>query len=213
MIRLWVRSSCGEHRSALVEFAARRTRGPAVLRALDHLDRCRACEDELATTTLVLHGLRRLHEETERVEPAADGWTRLRARLAATRREPSRLLSGLPGILAASALCAALAGPAAIAGGGPPGVYNEAPRAAAPPYLAFEQSRERARAAGLLPEPELRLPYTGARTAPPPITADLPPSTGRQTTWVEVATDTDPDASASAPAPGDETLERRAGRR
>jgi hypothetical protein len=113
--------------------------------------------------------------------------------------------------VAASALCAALAGPAAIAGGGPTGVYNEAPRVAAPPYLAFEQSRERARAAGLLPEPELRLPYTGARTAPPPITADLPPSTGRQTIWAEVATDTD--ASASAPAHGDVTLERRAGRR
>lgn len=205
------RGDCDRHRAALVEFAARRAGGPAIRRALDHVDRCRDCEAELALTTLVLHGLRRIHEETERAEPAADGWTRLRARLAATRREPSRLLSGLPGIVAAAGLCAALAGPGAITGGGPTGVYNEAPRAAAPPYLAFERSRERARAAGLLPEPELRLPYTGARIAPPPITADLPPSTGRQTVWIEAATDNH--TAAPAAASGDDTLQSRAGRR
>ncbi|HYN48105.1 MAG TPA: hypothetical protein VER83_04515, partial [Candidatus Nanopelagicales bacterium] len=153
MIGMPGRGGCGPHRAALVEFAARRASGPGVLRALDHVDRCRACEAELATTTLILHGLRRLHQETERVEPAADGWTRLRARLAATRREPSRLVSGLPGIVAAAALCAVLAGPGAIVGG-PTMVYNEAPRGAAAPYLQFEKSRERAREEGLLPEPE-----------------------------------------------------------
>lgn len=185
MIRLPGRRPCAVHRAALLDFAARRVRDPGLGRALDHLERCRACEEELATTTLVVHGLRRLHEDTLRVEPAADGWTRLRARLAATRREPSRVLSGLPGIVAAAAAVAVLAGPGALAGGQPARVYNEAPRGAPPPHLVFEQSRERARSEGLLPEPEVPLPYTGRRIAPPPIAADLPPAMGRQVAWVE----------------------------
>lgn len=211
MIGLRTRGGCGQHRAALVEFAARRASGPSVLRALDHVDRCRACEAELATTTLILHGLRRLHEETRRVEPAADGWTRLRARLAATRREPSRLLSGLPGIVAAAGLCAALVGPGAIVGGGPAGVYNEAPRSVAPPYLQFEQGRERAREEGLLPMPDVAPPYTGVRIAPPPITADLPLSTGRQTSWTDDIDETRTLAPASATR--EESAQRQAGRR
>jgi hypothetical protein len=201
---------CGAHREALVEFAARRASGPAVRRALDHVDRCRACEAELATTTLVLHGLRRLHDETERVGPEVDGWARLRARLAATRREPSRLLSGLPGIVAAAALCAGLAGPGAISGG-PAGVYNEAPRSVAAPYLQFEQGRERALQAGLLPEPDVIPPYRGIRIAPPPITADLPPSTGRHTEWTDDLVDTRTLAPASAAR--EDPGQRQAGRR
>jgi hypothetical protein len=207
----WRRAGgCGAHREALVEFAARRASGPAVRRALDHVDRCRACEAELATTTLVLHGLRRLHDETERVGPEVDGWARLRARLAATRREPSRLLSGLPGIVAAAALCAGLAGPGAI-GGSPTSVYNEAPHGVAPPYLQFEQGRERALAEGLLPEPEAALPYRGVRIAPPPITADLPAWTGRQTEWTDAVIEegTLAPASGSRQDPG----QRQAGRR
>lgn len=211
MIGLRAPGGCGQHRAALVEFAARRAGGPGVRRALDHVDRCRACEEELATTTLVLHGLRRLHEETGRVEPAADGWARLRARLAATRREPSRLLSGLPGIVAAAALCAALTGPGAIVGGGPTGLYNEAPRGAAAPYLQFEKSRERAGRAGPLPEPDAVLPYTGVRVAPPPITADLPPSTGRQTAWTDDIVETRSLVPASATR--EHPAQRQAGRR
>jgi len=211
MIGFLARRACRSHRSALIEFADQRTGGSAVRRALDHVDRCRACEDDLAATTLVLHALRRLHDETRRAEPAADGWTRLRERLAATRREPSRLLSGMPGILAAAGLCAALVGPSAIIGGGPTGVFNEAPRSVAPPYLQFEQSRERAWTAGLLPAPPLALPYTGVRVAPPPITADLPISMRRQEDWIE-------DIAISAPlvaatGPDDAAVQRQAGRR
>jgi hypothetical protein len=185
MIGLLSRRGCEAHQAALVEFASHRANGPDVRRALDHVDRCHACEDDLAATTLVLHALRRLHEETRRVEPSPDGWARLRARLAATRREPSRLLSGLPGIVVAAAICAMLVGPAAIAGGGRPVVYNEAPRGLPSPSLQFEQSRERATLEGLLPEPASPRPYRGVRIAPPPITADLPASSGRQTRWVE----------------------------
>jgi hypothetical protein len=128
MIALFRRGDCRSHRAALLEFASHRSGGPAVRRALDHVDRCAACEDELAATTLVLHALRRLHDETRRAEPPADGWARLRARLAATRREPSRVLSGLPGIVVAAGLCAALVGPGALSSGGVVDVYDEAPR-------------------------------------------------------------------------------------
>ncbi|MFH1475552.1 MAG: hypothetical protein ABIG85_06810 [Chloroflexota bacterium] len=211
MIGLPGRGGCGQHRAALIDFAARRATGPGVRQALDHVDRCRSCEGELATTTLVLHGLRRLHEDTERAEPEVDGWTRLRARLATTRREQSRLLSGLPGIVAAAAVCAVLVGPAALVGGGPTQVYNEAPRGAASPSLQFEKSRERARQAGLLPERAAARPYTGVRIAPPPISADLPPSTGRQTAWIDDIVETRSLAPASATRA--DSAQRQAGRR
>lgn len=208
MIGALRRRGCGAHRAALVEFAAHRGGGPEVRRALDHVERCRGCEEELATTTLILHALRRLHEETRRAEPAPDGWARLRARLAATRREPSRVLSGLPGIALSIGLCAALVGPGAVGDRGRAGVYDEAPHVAPAPYLLFEASRERALAAGLLPEPELEPPYTGIRIAPPPLTADLPPSSGRQTVWVDEVVDV-----AALAAAVDDTAQRRAGRR
>ncbi len=211
MIGFLARRRCRAHCAALVEFAAHRTGGPDVVRALDHVDRCRACERELATTTLVLHGLRRIHEEALRAEPAADGWSRLRERLAVTRREPSRLLSGLPGIVAAAALCAVLVGPGAIEGGGPSRVYDEAPRGVAPSYLVFEQSRERARLEGLLPAPAPALRYTGVRIAPPPITADLPLSMRREAAWIDEVVATAPLATARGPE--DDTAERQAGRR
>lgn len=211
MIGLRARGGCPEHREALVEFAARRASGPAVRRALDHVERCRACEAELTTTTLVLHGLRHLHEETEREGPEVEGWARLRARLAATRREPSRLLSGLPGIVAAAALCGALAAPGALGGGSTVTVYNEAPHGAASPYLEFEQGRERASQQGLIPMPDGPRTYTGVRTAPPPITADLPASTGHQTEWIDDIEEMRMLAPASAVR--EDPAQRQAGRR
>ncbi len=211
MIGFLARRRCRAHRVALVEFVASGSRGSDVRRALDHVDRCRACEDELAATALVLHALRRLHVETRRAEPAADGWSRLQARLAATRREPSRLLSGLPGIVAAAALCAVLVGPAAVTGGGSTGVYNESPRGASAPYLQFEQSRERARMEGLLPLPVTALPYTGVRVAPPPITADLPLSMRRDSAWIEEVVAVAPHAPATRQIAGNG--QRQAGRR
>ncbi|HSV92312.1 MAG TPA: hypothetical protein VLH81_04515 [Desulfobacterales bacterium] len=211
MIGLRAGGGCAQHRAALVEFAARRAKGLAVVRALDHVDRCRACEEALAATTLVLHGLRRIHQEIERAEPSADAWARLRARLAVRRREPSRLLSGLPGIVVAVGLCAAVAGPGVIGGGGPARVYNEAPRAETPPSLLFEEGRERAREAGLLAEPDVSPPNARVRTARPPVTADLPPSAGRHGAW----SDDIEERLALAPASVSRTdsLQRQDGRR
>jgi hypothetical protein len=90
-------------------------------------------------------------------------------------------------------------------------VYNEAPRGAPPPYLLFEESRERASRAGLLPEPEVPRPYRGVRVAPPPVSADLPPSMGRQADWIEEVVV--PLPGVEAHGTDDEGTKRRAGRR
>ncbi len=112
--------------------------------------------------------------------------------------------------MAAAALCAALAGPGVI-GGGPAGVYNEAPRSVVQLYVQFEQGRDRALEAGLLPEPDAAPPYTGVRTAPPPITADLPAWTGRQTAWID---DIDETRTLAPASPTHENpAQRQAGRR
>ena len=138
----WTRP-CTAHRDALVEFAACRTAGPAVLRALDHIERCGRCEAELATTTLVLHALRCLCAETLRAEPAADGWSRLQVRLAIARRRPSFVLSGMPGMLVAVGLCSALVGPRLA--NEPASVYDEAAwiTSRTPPAVVFEQASDR----------------------------------------------------------------------
>lgn len=99
---------CRAHQAALVDFATHRAGGPEVRHALDHVDRCRACEDDLAATTLVLYALRRLHEESSRAELGPDGWAHLRARLATTRREPSPFMTSLPGMALAVMLVIAV---------------------------------------------------------------------------------------------------------
>lgn len=150
MIGFRRRDRCADHQGALLEFAARRAGGAEVRHALDHVERCDRCERDLASTTLIVHALRRLHDETLLAEPAADGWDRLRVRLQEHPRRPSLLLSSIPGILAGLALCAALVGPAAIGGSSPVLVDDGqvvAPRT--PPALAFEAARDRSAALGL----------------------------------------------------------------
>lgn len=116
MIGGFRRRGCTVHQVALVEFARLRAGGPDVQRALDHVDRCRACEDDLAATTLVLHALRYLHEETGRAQPAPDGWAHLRPRLARTRRQPSLLMTCLPGAALALALVVSVGEPPSMRG-------------------------------------------------------------------------------------------------
>lgn len=195
MLRLRQARACASHREALLEFASHCEAGPAVHRALDHVDRCRACESDLAATMLVLFALRRLHEEALRTELSPDAWSRLRARLGAPRREPSRLLSGMPGVLAAFGICAVLVGPAAVAGGSS-GIYDEASRPE--PSLAhrFETASDRA-ADGEIAAPFMTLPYRGVRIAPPPISADLPITLAPRRPWV-VAIVAEPDPLGTA---------------
>ena len=77
--------ACGIHRPVLVDFIDRGESSPATAGALAHLDRCRRCTEELESTVLAITALRRIGEDARRVEPAADAWPRLRARLESWR--------------------------------------------------------------------------------------------------------------------------------
>ena len=145
MIRVLRRTGrCASHREAIIAFASLREGGPAVRRALDHVDRCRACEAELGATTLVVQALRRLCDEALLAEPAADGWELLRRRLVSPPRRPSLLVSGIPGLLLALGICGALAGPSLLEGGAATR-FDDGSGSAPPAQAAilFEQTADR----------------------------------------------------------------------
>jgi hypothetical protein len=106
---------CGTHRAALIDFVDRRALGSATAAALSHLDRCRACEEELSGIALAIAALRRLHREVEGEEPAADAWLRLRARVQRPI-DPWRWRATLGGLASSVMLVAVLVGPTALGG-------------------------------------------------------------------------------------------------
>lgn len=102
-------SSCDRHRPALVDFIDRGERGPATLDALDHLGRCRACEQEMTDLALTIVALRRTAAEVRAVpvpQIAAERVVALRR-----RREPWRWRFQLGSLLASSALAALVVAP------------------------------------------------------------------------------------------------------
>ena len=86
-VAAWVgvgRGSCAAHRSALLALLDGWPRDEAATgRALDHLDRCSACRQEMGEYVLILAGLRRLGAAARRTGPGAGGWSRVRARIQA----------------------------------------------------------------------------------------------------------------------------------
>jgi hypothetical protein len=78
-----VRRSCTRYRPVLVDFVDRGELGPSTGVALAHLDRCGRCTEAIESTMLTITALRRLGEEATAVQPAADAWPRLQARIAA----------------------------------------------------------------------------------------------------------------------------------
>lgn len=129
------RRPCVDHRAALIDFVDRRDLGPATAAALDHLDRCRSCEAELSGIALAIAALRRLHGDVQRVEPPADAWLRLRARVERPA-EVWRWRTTLAGLTASALLVAVLVAPVSF-GSAP----NHVPQ---PPWLAAELRREAA---------------------------------------------------------------------
>jgi hypothetical protein len=99
---------CAIHRSGLLDFAHGAERTPPVVAALDHLDRCRACEAELTEIALAVAALRRLGREVADVEAPADAWPGLRTRLERRRPAMPRWTSSLAGTLSAFGLLVAL---------------------------------------------------------------------------------------------------------
>jgi hypothetical protein len=110
--------SCVVHRAALLDFVDGGPRTAVSAAALAHLERCRACEEELAGVVRTVAALRRLGRATALVEPPAHAWPALRARVLAKR--PDRWIPRFSiGGLAVSAALAVLIGlPATISPGG-----------------------------------------------------------------------------------------------
>jgi hypothetical protein len=143
---------CVAHRTVLLEVLDGRPRDDAVTAALEHLARCRACEQDVGELSLVITGLRRLGRSARRAEPGPDGWARFMVRLDRRRGAVLRAsLAPLAGLLAVPLMLAILVGPAgsspAVSDGGTPDmaasavvdVLPDAPAAAAAHAAATRQ--------------------------------------------------------------------------
>lgn len=108
--------NCRRHRSALLDFVDRGEIAPGTGPALAHLDRCERCTNELESTVLAIVALRRLGDDAERVEPSADAWLRLRARLDRWRPARWAIMSPTTGAVMSLALVAVLVVPLRIGG-------------------------------------------------------------------------------------------------
>lgn len=124
---LSLRRPCSRHQGALLDFVDRRAGRAPTAAALAHLDRCRDCEEQLSNVALAIAALRRLRLEVDAVEPAPDGWERLKARIQARGVDPWHWRLTLGGLATSSMLVAALIAPMAI---GRPSIAEIAP---APP--------------------------------------------------------------------------------
>ena len=77
---------CARYRSTLVDFIEHRALGPDSPDALDHLARCRRCENELSEVAQTVIALRRLGGYASEVQAPTDGWPTLRERLERSQR-------------------------------------------------------------------------------------------------------------------------------
>lgn len=109
MTTFGAKDPCAIYRPVLTDWVERRAHGPTLPSAFEHLDRCRRCELELTEVAQTVVALRRLGERAATVEPPADGWRELRARLEATR--PRRGSTGR----SSWSLTGSLLGPAVVA--------------------------------------------------------------------------------------------------
>jgi hypothetical protein len=109
--------SCVAHRAALLDFVDGQPRTHATLAALSHLERCRACEEELAGIVRTVAALRRLGRIAAAAEPPAHAWPALRARV--TRRADRWMPRfSIAGLAVSAALVVMISLPATISPGG-----------------------------------------------------------------------------------------------
>lgn len=109
--------TCQRHRSALLDFVDHgEIVEPDTTLAFAHLDRCDRCTVELETTVLAITALRRLGDDVAEVEPSADAWPRLRARLDRWRRARRVVMSPTAGMVMSVAIVAVLIAPLRIRG-------------------------------------------------------------------------------------------------
>jgi anti-sigma factor RsiW len=108
--------SCVAHRAALLDFVDGQPRTDASVAALTHLERCRACEEELAGIVRTVAALRRLGRIAAVAEPPAHAWPVLRARV--TRRADRWMPRfSIAGLAVSAALVVMISLPATISPG------------------------------------------------------------------------------------------------
>lgn len=112
------RAECRRHRAALTAFAAQRDLAPETRPALDHVDRCRACAEELQELALAAIGLRRLGTLPEGAAISAAAWPRLRDRIERSRAGAAALAwrwrTTVAGMAAGTLVVAAVVAPLAL---------------------------------------------------------------------------------------------------
>lgn len=113
-------ASCRRYQDVLLDLAEVQVAAPGVDEALAHLDRCEACERDLAQTAIVVSALRRIRDDMRAAEPGPDAWPRLRARVASGPARPWQP-GKLSGLLAGAGLVLLLIVPA-VGLRGPSGV-------------------------------------------------------------------------------------------
>jgi hypothetical protein len=108
------RSACAAHRAALLDFVDHRGRGPATEDALEHLDRCPACEGDLSEIALMVTALRRMQAEVLSIEPPRDAWEHVRSLAARRPVAPWRWRLTLGATVLGTALAAVTVMPTAL---------------------------------------------------------------------------------------------------
>jgi hypothetical protein len=103
-----VPGSCADHRATLLDFVDRRERTPATRAALAHLDRCHACEEELAGIVRTIAALGRLRQTVAGAEPPGESWSALLDRLSRPAPAPWRWRLSLGGLLMSAVAVALL---------------------------------------------------------------------------------------------------------
>jgi hypothetical protein len=101
---------CDRHRGTLLDLVDRGERGPATDAAVDHLGRCRRCEQELTQAALTIHALRRVRREALAVPVPAVAADRV-ARLTVRRRDPWTWRLQLGSLAASVAIVAVVVAP------------------------------------------------------------------------------------------------------
>lgn len=120
--------ACRRYRSALVDFIDHgEVADPVTGLALAHLDRCARCTMELEAMVLAITALRRLGDDAGRMEPSADAWPRLRARLDRWRPVRWAVMSPTAGTVMSVALVVVLIAPLQIGGAAPSSAPTAAP--------------------------------------------------------------------------------------
>ncbi len=112
------RSDCRKDADALVDLVDPRTTGAPSTAAMDHLEWCRPCGEELQELALAIVAMRRLGDEAGARTDAGHAWSRVSARILRTRAAAAavawRWRMSLAGLATGMFLVAAIVGPLAL---------------------------------------------------------------------------------------------------